>query len=168
VDYDACANLGKHRVVCGVSWLLRVIDHEAVLMEPKQNLKLGSQVSGFVETKVWTAYKQPVALLAKKNDWIVQVIPQHAIEAIRALSATRKIVIGWQELGIGMALFTTALGLYVARMLPIGPEGPQAGFSTLRCVSRGFGKTNRVRGLLAPPVVPRSWVPLSAERGRAA
>jgi hypothetical protein len=35
VDYDACANLGKHRVVCGFSWLLRVIDHEAVLMDPK-------------------------------------------------------------------------------------------------------------------------------------
>ena len=59
MDYDACANLGKHRVVCGFSWLLRVIDHEAVL-------KLGSQVSGVVETKVWTADKQPVALLAKK------------------------------------------------------------------------------------------------------
>jgi hypothetical protein len=29
-------------------------------------LKLGSQVSGVVETKVCTAVKQPVALLAKK------------------------------------------------------------------------------------------------------
>jgi hypothetical protein len=28
-------NLEKHRVVCGFSWLLRVIDHEAVLMDPK-------------------------------------------------------------------------------------------------------------------------------------
>jgi hypothetical protein len=35
VDYDACTNLGKQRVVCGVSWLLRVIDHEAVLLDPK-------------------------------------------------------------------------------------------------------------------------------------
>jgi hypothetical protein len=37
VDYDACVNLGKHRVVCvcGFSWLLRVIEHEAVLMDPK-------------------------------------------------------------------------------------------------------------------------------------
>jgi hypothetical protein len=35
VDYDACVNLGKHRVVCGFSWGLRVIDHEAVLMHPK-------------------------------------------------------------------------------------------------------------------------------------
>jgi hypothetical protein len=25
----ACVNLGKHRVVCGFLWLLRVIDHEA-------------------------------------------------------------------------------------------------------------------------------------------
>jgi hypothetical protein len=29
-------------------------------------LKLGSQVSGVVETKVWTADTQPVALLATK------------------------------------------------------------------------------------------------------
>jgi hypothetical protein len=34
VDYDARENLGKHRVVCGFSWLLRVIGHEAVLMDP--------------------------------------------------------------------------------------------------------------------------------------
>jgi hypothetical protein len=54
--------------------------------------------SGVVETKVWTADKQPVALLMK-NDWIVQVIPQHTIKAILVL-ATRKIpvVIGRQEL----------------------------------------------------------------------
>jgi hypothetical protein len=44
-----------------------VIDHEAVLMDPICIvLKLGSQVSGVVETEVWTADKQPVALLAKK------------------------------------------------------------------------------------------------------
>jgi hypothetical protein len=43
---------------------------------------LGSQVSGVVETKVWTADKQPVALLSQKNDWLVQVIPQQAIKAI--------------------------------------------------------------------------------------
>jgi hypothetical protein len=29
-----CANLGKQRVACGFSWLLRVIDHEAVLLDP--------------------------------------------------------------------------------------------------------------------------------------
>jgi hypothetical protein len=60
VDYDARANLGKNieLPVCGVSWLLRVTDHEAVLMDPKlfssQSPELGSQVSGVVETKVWT------------------------------------------------------------------------------------------------------------------
>jgi hypothetical protein len=35
VDNDARENLGKHRVVCGFWWLLRVIDHEAALMDPK-------------------------------------------------------------------------------------------------------------------------------------
>jgi hypothetical protein len=78
VDYDARVNLGKHRVVYGFSWLLRVIDHEAALMDPKlfSSKCLGSQASGVVETEVWTADKQPVA---QKNDWIVQVIPQQAI-----------------------------------------------------------------------------------------
>jgi hypothetical protein len=72
---------------------------------------LGSQVSGVVETKVCTADKQPVALLAKKNDWIVQVIPQQAIKAIPVLS-TRKIVNSDPAAEVGMALFTTALDLY--------------------------------------------------------
>jgi hypothetical protein len=56
-------------LVCGFSWLLRVIDHEAVLMDPKlfsSWVRSSSQVSGVVETWVWTADKQPVALLAKK------------------------------------------------------------------------------------------------------
>ena len=52
VDYDARVDLGKHRVVCGFSWLLRVIDHEAVLNGSKIVLKLGSQVSGVVEMGV--------------------------------------------------------------------------------------------------------------------
>jgi hypothetical protein len=44
-----------------------VIDHERSSPDgSKIVLKLGSQVSGVVETKVWTADKQPVALLAKK------------------------------------------------------------------------------------------------------
>jgi hypothetical protein len=45
-----------------------VIDHEAVLMDPKlfSSWVLGSQASGVVETWVWTVDKQPVALLAKK------------------------------------------------------------------------------------------------------
>jgi hypothetical protein len=59
---------------------------------------LGSQVSGVVETKVWTADKQPVALLAKKYDWIVQAIPEQAIKAIPVLS-TRKIVSRRQKFG---------------------------------------------------------------------
>jgi hypothetical protein len=33
--YDACANLRKHCVACGFSWLLRVTDHEAAPMDPK-------------------------------------------------------------------------------------------------------------------------------------
>jgi hypothetical protein len=61
VGYDACVNLRKHRVVCGFSWLLRVIDHEAVLIGSKIVLKMGSQVSGVVETGVWTADKQQAA-----------------------------------------------------------------------------------------------------------
>jgi hypothetical protein len=40
----------KHCVVCGFSWLFRVVDHDAVLMDPKLFLELGSQVSGVVET----------------------------------------------------------------------------------------------------------------------
>jgi hypothetical protein len=47
-----------------------VIDHEAVLMDPKLFSSWVHRsvvsVSGVVETKVWTADKQPVALLAKK------------------------------------------------------------------------------------------------------
>jgi hypothetical protein len=44
-----------------------VIDHERSSPDgPKIVLKLGTQVSGVVETGVWTADKQPVALLAKK------------------------------------------------------------------------------------------------------
>jgi hypothetical protein len=61
--------LGKQRVACGFSLLLRVTDHEAALLDPKRRktvLRFGSQASGVVETWVWTADKQPVALLAKK------------------------------------------------------------------------------------------------------
>jgi hypothetical protein len=47
----------------------------------------------------------------------------------------------------------------IARMVPIGPGGLHSGFSILRYVRRGFRKKNRVRGLPAPPVAPRSWVP---------
>jgi hypothetical protein len=47
-----------------------VIDHEAVLMDPKlfsSWVHNGSQVGGVVETGVWTADKQPVALLASRK-----------------------------------------------------------------------------------------------------
>jgi hypothetical protein len=73
---------------------------------------LGSQVSGVVETGVWTADKQPVALLAKKNDWIVQVIPQQAIKAIPVLSTSLYSKNGDPAAEAGMALFTTTSGLY--------------------------------------------------------
>jgi hypothetical protein len=44
-------------------------------------------------------------------------------------------------------------------MLPIGPGGPQSGFSTRRYVSRDFRKKKSgPRGLPAPPVAPRSSV----------
>jgi hypothetical protein len=75
-----------------------VIDHEEVLMDPKLfSSWVALQVSGVVETGVLTADKQPVALLAKKNDWIVQVIPQQATKATPVLSA-RKIVTRRQKL----------------------------------------------------------------------
>jgi hypothetical protein len=108
VDYDACENWGKHRVVCGFSWLLRVIDHEAVLMDPKlfsswvhMLVVLLKRRFGRQTSSRWRS--------SQKNDWIVQVIPQQAIKAIPVLS-TRKIVIRRQN--VGMALLTTALGLY--------------------------------------------------------
>jgi hypothetical protein len=56
---------------------------------------------------------------SQKNVWIVQVVLQQAIKAIPVLS-TRKIVSRRQELGVlgvGMALFTTALAALDARSL---------------------------------------------------
>ncbi len=50
-------------------WVFVVVASDRSRSSPdgsKIILKLGSQVSGVVETKVWTAGKQPVALLAKK------------------------------------------------------------------------------------------------------
>jgi hypothetical protein len=71
VDYDARANLRKHWVVCGFSWLLRVIDHEAAPMDPKLFcLKLGSPAIGVVETWVWTADKQQAAGGASRKKMI--------------------------------------------------------------------------------------------------
>jgi hypothetical protein len=109
VDYDACVNLGKHRVACGFSWLLRVIDHEAVLMDPKlfsswvhRSVVLLERGFGRQTSSRWR--------FSRKNDWVVQVqaIPQQAIKAMPVLS-TRKAVARRQEqeleLGVGMALF---------------------------------------------------------------
>jgi hypothetical protein len=111
VDYDACANLRKRLVACGFSWLLRVIDHEAVPMEPKlfsswvhRSLVLLKRGFGRQTSSRWR--------FSRKNDWVVQVIPQQAIKAIRVLS-TRKTKNGAPAAeAAGMALFTTALGLY--------------------------------------------------------
>jgi hypothetical protein len=99
VDYDACVTLGKHRVVYGFSWLLRGIDHEAVLMDPKLfSSWVRRSVVCVVETGVWTADTSSRWRFSQRNDWIVQVIPQQAIKAIPVLS-TRKIVSRRQKLG---------------------------------------------------------------------
>jgi hypothetical protein len=97
-----------------------VTDHEAALLNPNlfSSLKFGSQASGVVETKVWTADKQPAALLAK-IDRVVRSTRNSAARgnngrtAILALS-TRKTAIGRQELGVGIPLFSMAL---------VGPYG---------------------------------------------
>jgi hypothetical protein len=78
VDYDACENLGKHRVVCGFSWLLRVIDHEAVLLwDPKlfsswvhRSVVLLKRRSGRQTSSRWR--------FSQSNDWIVQVLSNSA------------------------------------------------------------------------------------------
>jgi hypothetical protein len=95
VDYDARSNLGKQRAACGFSWLLRVADHEAVLVDPDlfsslvhRSVVLLKRMFGRQTSSRW--------LFSLKNDWIAQVIPQHAIKAIRVLS-TRKIVAGRQK-----------------------------------------------------------------------
>jgi hypothetical protein len=76
---------------------LRVIDHEAVLMDPKlfsswvhRSVVLLKRRFGRQTSSRWR--------FSRKNDWVVQVIPQHAMEVMRVLS-TRKIVIGRQQLG---------------------------------------------------------------------
>jgi hypothetical protein len=68
----------KHRVVYGFSWLLRVIDHEAVLMDPKlfsswvhRSVVLLKRRLGRQTSSRWR--------FSRKNDWVVQVVQQHAI-----------------------------------------------------------------------------------------
>jgi hypothetical protein len=110
VGYDARVNLGKHRVVCGFSWLLRVVDHEAVLMDPKlfsswvhRPVALLKRRSGRQTSSRWR--------FSQKNDWIVQVIPQQATSDKGHTSALHS-KSSDPAAEVGMALFTTALGLY--------------------------------------------------------
>ena len=119
VGHEAYANLGKQRVACGFLWLLlRVIDHEAALLDPKLFSGLVRRSVVLLKRRCGRQTKQPVALLAKKNDWILQVVlPQHAIETKHkghtgALYSKN----GDRAAGAGMPLFTTALG-------PLGPYG---------------------------------------------
>jgi hypothetical protein len=53
----------KHRVVCGFSWLLRVIGHEAVLMDPKLFSSWVHRPVVLLKRGfgVWTADKQQAA-----------------------------------------------------------------------------------------------------------
>ena len=109
VDYDACENLGKHRVVCGFLWLLRVIDHEAVLMDPKlfsswvhRSVVLLKRRSGRQTSSRWR--------FSQKNDWIVQVIPHTASDKGHTGALYSKNSDPAAE--VGMELFTTTLDLY--------------------------------------------------------
>ena len=110
MDYDACVNLGKHRVVCGFSWLLRVIDHEAVLMDPKlfsswvhRSVVLLKRGFGRQTSSRWR--------FSRKNDWIVGSASNSAASdkghtgALYSKNSD-------PAAEVGMAFFTTALGLY--------------------------------------------------------
>jgi hypothetical protein len=99
----------KHRVVCGFSWVLRVIGHEAVLMDPKlfsswvhRSVVLLKREFGRQTSSRWR--------FSRKNDWIMRVTPQQAIKAIPVLSLYSRNSGPAAE--VGMALFTTALGRY--------------------------------------------------------
>jgi hypothetical protein len=68
-SYETFTNLGKQRVACGCgfSWLLRVIDHEAVLLDPKLFSGLVPRPLVLLKRRFGrrTADKQPVTPLAK-------------------------------------------------------------------------------------------------------
>jgi hypothetical protein len=105
----------RQRVACGFSWLLRVIDHEAVLLDPNlfSSLVHRSVVSGAVETKAWTADKQPAAgawLFSLKHDRAVQVASN---SAPRDKDHTGALYSKSSDLavGAGMSLFTTTYGV---------------------------------------------------------
>jgi hypothetical protein len=109
VDYDACANLGKHRVVCGFSWLLRVIDHEAVPVDPKL---FSSWVHRLVVLLKRGFGRQTSSRwhFSRKNDWVVGSASNSVASDGGFTGALySEIVIRWQKLV--MAFFTTALGL---------------------------------------------------------
>jgi hypothetical protein len=86
--------IGSHR---DLKWLLRVTGHEAVLMDPKLSSSWVHR-SGVLLKRGFGRQTSSRWRSSRKNDWIVQVIPQQAIKAIRVLS-TRKIVIRRQKLG---------------------------------------------------------------------
>jgi hypothetical protein len=69
VDYGACANLGKYRVVCGVLWLLRVIDHEAVLMDLKLFLSRVRRSVALLK-RGFGRQTSSRRRFSRKNDWI--------------------------------------------------------------------------------------------------
>ena len=70
---------------------------------------MGSQVSGVVETGVWTADKQPVALLAK-NDWVLGSASDSAASDKGHTGALYS-KNGDPAAEVGVVRFTTALGL---------------------------------------------------------
>jgi hypothetical protein len=87
-----------------------VIDHEAVLVDPKlfsswvrRSVVLLKRRFGRQTSSRWR--------FSQNNDWIVQVIPQQAMEVIPVLSA-RKMVIRRPAAEVGVVLFTTTSGLY--------------------------------------------------------
>jgi hypothetical protein len=101
--------------------LLRVTDHEAVLMEPKlfsswvhRSVVLLKRGFGRQTSSRWR--------FSRKNDWIVQVIPQQAIKAGHTGALYSKNSDPAAE--AGMALFTTALGLYGGVLWSGGSQGP--------------------------------------------
>jgi hypothetical protein len=111
VDYDARVNLGKHRVVCGCSWLLRVVDHEAALMDPKlfsswvhRSVVLLKRRFGRQTSSRWR--------FSRKNDWIVPSTNSAASDAHKGHTGALYSKNSDPAAEAGMALFTTALDLY--------------------------------------------------------
>jgi hypothetical protein len=94
-----------------------VIDHEAVLMDPKlfsswvhRLVVLLKRGFGRQSSSRWR--------FSQKNDWLVQVIPQQAIKAIHTGALYSKNSDPAAE--VGVVLFTTALGLYGGVLWVVG------------------------------------------------